>query len=461
MFKRFIGDKAFYKMVIAITLPLIIQNAVTNLVSLVDNLMIGSVGTLAMSAVSISNQLILIFTLATFGSIASTGIFSAQYAGKKDYQGVKNCMNLKVYISLIISAVFITGFLLFGKGLISSYLDPATNSAEDILITSDYAWTYMFIMLFSMVPFGLKEAFSSTIRESGETVYPMVASSIALITNAVLNYILIFGKFGLPQLGVVGAALATVISRFVEFGIIVYICIKSKDRFPFLQQPFKNVTITIDLVKNVVIKGAPLVANEVLWSAGIAGINQCYSTRSLIAMAVITIVGTIGNLYSIVCNALGNSISIIVGQALGTGDKEKAMDTDFKMIFFNVCLSLVVGTVCFFISPLFPGLYNTTDEIKSIATVLLQVIAIKLPLQAIYMSSYFTLRSGGKTVITFLFDSGFTCLICWPLAYVLAHFTTMSLTAMYIAVTLTDVIKVMLGLYLVGKGSWVNTLVNE
>ncbi len=459
MLKKFIGDKAFYKMVLAIAIPIIIQNAITNIVSLVDNVMVGKIGTLPMSGVSIANQLLNVYLLAMFGGINAASLFLAQYAGKKDDQGIKNCFNLKIYISIIVNAVFIIVFIIFGKKLIGSFLDEK-NALADNLQTLEYGWTYLVILLFSLFPFGFKEALSSTLRELGETFVPMIASSCAIIINVFLNFVLIFGYLGFPELGIVGAAVATVIARILEFGLVWLLGFKKKNEIVFLQHPFTNVIIDSQLIKNVVYKGSPLLCNEILWSVSLAGISQCYSTRGLDAVAAVTIMNTLNNVYCIVCNAMGVSLGIIIGQILGTGDCEKAKQWNTQIIAFSVFLSTILGTIFFFASPFFSNLYNVSDLIKDMATELLLITAIKLPIQALYMCCYFTLRSGGKTLITFFFDSFSSAFICWPVAFFLAKYTGLTLVQMYIIICLIDVVKGGIGIWLIKSNIWVQSLVN-
>ena len=209
-----IGDKAFYSQVLSILVPIIIQNTVTNVVSLVDNVMVGAVGTLEMSAVAIINQLILVFTLCIFGGNAGVGIFTSQYKGAGDKEGIRNCFKMKFYFGIVVLLVATFIFLVFPNQLINSYIAKDTTP-EDAATTLGFAREYLFIMLIGFPPFVLSQVYGSILRETGETKLPMNASVLAIITNTVFNYILIFGNKGLPFLpfapmGVAGAAIATV-----------------------------------------------------------------------------------------------------------------------------------------------------------------------------------------------------------------------------------------------------------
>ena len=280
---------------------------------------------------------------------------------------------------------------------------------------------------------------------------------IAVIVNFCINYILIFGHFGFPKLGVIGAAIGTVVSRIVEMGINVAAGYKNK----YLQDAMRLDKISGDIFKNVVKRGMPLLCNEILWSISIALISQCYSTRGLAAVAAINITTTVTNFFMIICYAMGNSISIIVGQRLGAGEIEYAKDCDLKMVFMNFMMCLCIGVALFGCSSFIPQIYNTSIEVKSLATSLLRVSACMLPIISLYYSSYFTMRAGGKTLLTFFFDSGYTFIFTFMVAMCLTRFTNLPIFNVYLLVQCVDIPKAILGITLVKKGIWVHNIVNE
>ena len=199
--------------------------------------------------------------------------------------------------------------------------------------------------------------------------------------------------------------------------------------------------------------------NEILWAAGMASLTQCYSMRGLDAVAALNISTTITNLFSVIYMAMGGAISIIIGQLLGAGQMEEAKDTDIKLVSFSVFSCVVIGGVLILTAPLFPRMYNTTDSVKILATALLQVAAGCMPLAAFIHASYFTLRSGGKTIVTFLFDSVFLWCVSIPVAYVLSRFTGLPIIPLYLCCQLLDIIKCVIGFILVKKGVWLNNIV--
>ena len=452
--KSLIGNKKFYRMVLIVCIPIVIQNGFTNLASLLDNIMIGQLGTLSMSGVSISNQLFQVFNVSVFGAMSGAGIFLAQFYGRGNKDGVHNCFRIKMIIGILISILSICIFKLFGSSLISLYLN---DNPEDSLKTLNYGMQYMNVMLIGLIPFAITQVYSSSLRETGNTVLPMKASVIAVIVNFCINYILIFGNFGFPRLGVIGAAIGTVVSRVVEMSINITAGYKNE----YLRDAMHLNKISSDIFMNVVKRGMPLLCNEILWSIYIALISQCYSTRGLAAVAAINITTTVTNFFMIICYAMGNSISIIVGQRLGAGEIEYAKDCDLKMVFMNFLMCLCIGVTLFGCSPFIPQIYNTSVEVKNLASSLLRISACMLPIISLYYSSYFTMRAGGKTLLTFFFDSGYTFIFTFMVALCLTRFTDLPIFNVYLLVQCVDIPKAILGITLVKKGIWVHNIVNE
>ena len=459
--KSWFGDRAFYKSMFVVAIPLIVQQMITSFVNMLDNIMVGRTGTLQMSGVSVANQLIMIFNLALFGSTAAAAIFGAQYVGKEDWKGVRNCFRYKLIVGAIIS--ILSFVIAFGAGdrLIMLFLNPETNSAADIAETLKYAVQYLRIIAAGMAPFALSTVLASTISETGETRLPMISSLTAVAVNFVFNLILIFGLLGFPALGCIGAAIATVIARVVQMAMNLWFAVSKIDRFVFFRGVFDHFRVPWELAKNITVKGFPLMVNEVLWSVGMAAIAQCYSVRGIDAIASFNIQNTITNLFFIFNIAMGDCISIMVGQRLGSGDAEAAVDTNTKLIAFTTFVSILLGILLAMTANWFPQLYNTSAEIKHLAARQLQIAGWTLWISAIYNAAYFTLRCGGKTIITFLFDSAGTVGVSFPAAYILAHYTNVSIVGMFFVMRTIDLYKVVLGLYLVKKRVWVNILVNE
>lgn len=455
------GDRAFYRIVLAILIPIIIQNAITNFVNLLDNIMVGQVGTEQMSGVSIANQLMFVFNLCVFGGLAGAGIFSAQFFGAGNRDGVQSCFRYKLCLGLALVAGGVAILLVGDRALISRFLHDETGATGRIDATLGYGLDYLHVMLWGLAPFMLTQAYASTLRECGETRLPMFAGITAVFVNLFFNYLLIFGHLGFPRLGVVGAAIATVISRYVELCIVVISTHRSPEKYSFAPGLYRTLRIPKKLVRDIMIKGFPLLINEALWSIGMTKLTQLYSLRGLDVVAALNISSTVSNLFSVTFISMGNATAIIVGQSLGANDLEGARRQAWRLIVFSALLSTATALLMVPIAPFVPRVYQTSDAVRALSTRLIYIFALCMPLFSCANCSYFILRSGGKTLLTFLFDSVFTWAVCVPLAWCLVHLTPMSVTLVYLCVQLADIIKCSLGFAMIGKGVWLNNIVGS
>lgn len=453
---RLIGDRRFYGRVLSVAVPIMIQSGITNCVSLLDNVMVGQVGSDPMSGVSIVNGLVFVFHLCIFGGCSGAGIFTAQYHGSGDRDGVRYTFRYKMLLCTLLSLLGIGVFLLWGKGLIGLYLQGEGDAlqAEAIL---QYGWSYLLVMLFGLVPFALTNAYASTLRETGQTVVPMVGGIVAVVVNLVLNYVLIFGHFGAPALGVQGAAAATVISRYVELGVVAGWSHWS--RSVFAVGAYRGFRVPVALVGRITAKGFPLLVNEFLWASGMAVMNQCYSTCSLDVVPAMNISSTLYNLASVAFLAMGNTVGILMGQMLGSGEPEERLrEENRKLLALSVASGLVFGGLMVLVSGVFPLLYDTTQTVRKLAGYLICISAIMIPFNAYTNGAYFTLRSGGQTVVTFLFDSCFVWSICVPVAFVLSRFTGMGILVLYAICQGTELLKCLVGGCMIRRGAWIRNL---
>ena len=457
-FRKLIGNRAFYAMVLAVVLPIIVQNAISNFVNLLDNLMVGRIGTDQMSGVAIANQLIFVFNLAIFGAVSGAGIFTAQFHGAGSADGVRATFRYKFVVCLGLGVLAVVLFIVRGSQLIGLYLTDTSDPAR-AQRTLEFAMQYLRVMLAGLIPFALTQCYAGTLRETGETAVPMWAGIIAVCVNLVFNYLLIFGRMGFPELGVRGAAYATVLSRFVELLIIAVYTHTNQAKHPFAEGLYSSLAIPGALARDITKKGMPLLINEFLWSLGMAILSQIYSLRGLDVVAATNISSTVYNLFSVAFLSMGSSAAIIVGQALGANDAERAKDHSWKLMAFSVAISLVLAAALLLLARWIPLMYNTTDSVHALATSLLCVAGCIMPLNAITNCSYFILRSGGRTGITFLFDSVFVWAVNVSLAFCLAHFTGLGIVAIFLCVQLTELIKCSVGLILIQKGIWINNIV--
>lgn len=458
MRNRYIGDKAFYKRVITIVIPIIIQNGITNFVSLLDNIMVGQVGTLPMSGVSIVNQLLFVFNLCIFGATAGAGIFTAQFQGSGDTEGIRHTFRVKFIICTFLGLVGTGLFFAADTPLISLFLTGDGNP-DDAAAILGYGEAYLKMMLPGLLPFALTGVYAGTLKETGETMVPMLAGVAATLVNLVLNYAFIFGHFGAPAMGVEGAALATVISRFAELAIVAGWTHQHKERNAFIVGAYRSMWVPAGLLRNIVIKGLPLLANELTWATGMTFLNQCYSTCGLDVVPALNISSTLFNLTSVVFMSMGVADGILMGQMLGaSAPKEEVKDYSRKLIAISVTAGVIFGGLTAALSTVFPHIYNTSHEVRTLAGRLILIMAAFMAFDAFANAAYFILRSGGQTYITFLFDSGFVWAVMVPLAYCLSRFTGMAILPLYLICQSTNMLKAVLGYIFLHQGKWIQNL---
>lgn len=457
--RHLIGTRQFYKRLLLLAVPIMIQNAITNFVGFLDNIMVGQLGTEPMSGVAIVNQLIFVFNLLVFGGLSGAGIFGAQFYGHGDHKGLRDTFRFKILFGMIIAVVTFIILITCGESLIRLYL--TSGEEGNLQQTFQYGKEYLMVILLEIIPFVIVQIYASTLRETGQTILPMVAGIVAVFVNLAGNYVLIFGKFGAPRMGVAGAAAATVLARIVECAIVVIWTHHKREQNQFVNGVYRSLRVPRRLALDIVKKGSPLLVNEALWSAGIALVNQCFSVRGFTVVAATNISSTIGNLFNVVFIAMGSAVAIMVGQQLGAGEFERAKDTAAKVIAFSVFCTVITSLLMILLSGVFPGLYNTTEDVRDMAGAMIRITAYLMPMQAFLHAAYFTIRSGGRTVITFLFDSGFSWCVAIPFIYCIVHFTGLPVLVIYTLYYSLDFIKAAVGFILFRKGIWIQNIVAD
>ena len=456
--KKLIGKKEFYQTVIALALPLLLQNAISTFVNLLDNLMVGRIGTEAMSGVSIVNQILFVYNLCLFGGTGGAGIFGAQFFGRGDHKGVRSTFRFNFMLCMGFTALAMAVLCAMPGTLIGAFLHE-TDSAGDLARTMADGRAYLRLMLLGLPAFALNNAYVSILRVTGDNRLPMRASVTAIFVNLVFNWLLIYGKLGFPAMGVRGAAIAMVLSRYVELALILLGTHGKKEPPEFLRGAFESMRIGADLAKDIIRRGLPLLANEMFWSLGTTMLTQCYSYRGLDAIAALNISNTVSHLFMTVMFTLGNVVGIVLGNLLGAEDYDKAREYCPQLLFMGFASCFVMGTVLFIAAPAAPRLYNTTPEIMALAAGLMRISAVFMPAVAVTNCAYWALRAGGRTYITMAFDSVFTWVVAVPIAWTLIHLTGLGLLQVYFMVNAAEIIKLTIGLVLLRRGVWVNNIV--
>ena len=444
-----------------LAVPMMIQFCIGDLVTLVDNIMVGSLGTEVVTAVAISGQLLFIFRMLIAGGMIGAGIYVAQFYGNKDIRGIQSAVRFKVIISCILLIFgFVVSFTSIDK-LLGLYLSGDSGDI-DIELALQYAKSYYFILIPSIAILVVHNTYMTTLRETGNSIKAMVSGIISVIVDVILNYLLIFGNFGFLRLGVNGAALASLIAAVVNLLVLIIWTYKDREQHPFINGLWRTLKVPKALFKEMLIKSIPLFLNEVLWAIGVGIRTQIFSMRGVSVIAGISIATVFCDLFSIVIVALGNSIGIMVGQTLGTGDLRKAKRQAIVLTqnIVIICVVLTAGVMLF--ADIFPKFYDVSDEVRLIASNVIKVNALIFVLLGLVHSLYCVVRSGGNTLIVFIFDSLFTFIISLPGVYLLCAYTKLSVTEIYALFFLFEyLIKIIIFAYFVKKGIWAKNLTQD
>jgi putative MATE family efflux protein len=446
--KHLFGNKSFYKSIIAIAAPLVLQQLLTSSVQLVDNLMVGSLPNSELGSVAIINQLYFVVILITFGAMGGAGIFSAQYFGSKDFDKLRQTFRFKIIIGFLLALLSFVIFSLFSSPLIGMFSNHDVIKANSAI--------YLKVIRWSAFPWILNVAIASTFRETGVTKPLLKISIVAILTNTILNYLLIFGHFGFPELGIYGAAIATLIARCIEFSLSLFLVVKKGKIFN--SRVFDMLKISPKLFSSILIMAFPLMLNEALWSGGQTVFFYAYTSRGTDALEAVTISSTISQLVFVTFGGIATAVAVMVGNTLGKNELEQAKDNAKKLIAFAVMIAIGAGIILFILSFFVVDFFNASEASRSIARFNIRINALFIPVFSFNVAMYFTLRSGGDTKSTFLMDAGYMWVIPVPIALILAHFTQLPVTLMFLIVQSMDIPKMFFGLSRYRKENWVKNL---
>jgi putative MATE family efflux protein len=446
--RNLFGNKTFYKTLLAVTLPLVVQQLITTSVQLVDNIMVGTLGESAISSVAVVNQFYFVVILVTFGVLSGAGIYSAQYFGSGDHDKLKETFRFKLLAATFVGALSFVVFTVFAQPLIALF----TDSEETLQGGLDY----IRIIRFAIFPWVLSVAISNTFRETGVTKPLLWISIVAILTNTALNFVLIFGLLGFPALGIVGAAIATLIARVVEFALSVLLLVRRGHIFSTRLSGLFSISPA--MLKGIMVMALPLTLNEGLWSLGQTVFLQSYSTRGEDALAAMTMTNAISQIVFVTFGALATGVAVMVGNTLGRNALDEARENARKLMATAVMFAMAMGLVLFVLSFFVIDLYDVAQGTKRMAGFNIRVNAMFIPVYTFNVVIYFTLRSGGDMRSTLMMDSGYMWAVAVPTAFALAHLTKLPVTLMFLFVQMTDIPKMFFGLHRYRKGRWVRNL---
>lgn len=442
--------KTFTKGVFILAAPVMLQQLISAFASLVDNLMVGSLGKDAIVSVGASNQVFFVVLLLGFGIGEGASIFIAQQFGSKKFHEMHYTFLIGLIFGGLVGILGAIGVFYFQDLLISQF----TNEPQQITLASEY----ISIAVFSYPLILINIVIGSAYRSCGNTVVPMIAGVTAIISNTILNLILIFGLFGAPAMGVAGAATATVISRVLELLFLsIFMQVRHMPFVPKLRDVF---TIPFALVKTVILKSLPLIGNEFLWGLGTTTLMAFYGTRSSSDYASIQIAYTTANLLFVVMSGFAVAVSILIGQELGKSELDKARYHSKLLIQLSILTGLCVSIIAVALSFITPHFYDVSNEIQQLSANILRVMAIFFPLYILSTTFFFIMRAGGDVLGVILMDALYMWIIVIPVAFLVINYTAIPIVFAYMIVQSTEIFKCLIGLYRYKTGKWVKNLVS-
>lgn len=451
MFKKFIGSKEFNKRVLVIAIPLMLQQLIATSVNLLDNLMIGQLGSDALAAVTAINRYFLIAIFASLGLMAAATVYIAQFYGAKEEENMKAAFRFGLISTMSVTLLFVIAAFVFDQQIISFFVKD-----EAIL---GHGLDYIHVAALTFVPNAIVMAVGGAMRSIGESKLPLIASVISVFTNAFFNYVLIYGHMGFPKLGVFGGALGTLIARFVELAFILYYL--KKGDFAFKTKLKDLFHIPAQLAKRIWVKALPLLMNEILWASGMALLLKLYATRGNDVISGYSIASSLADLFFTMNAGMSIASTILISQPLGANKLEEARQNAYNLIGFAVMLGAIFGVLMFIMSFAVPYMYSVSDESMHIALTFIRYQSFLFIVYVMNTTCYFILRAGGDTRSTLILDSLYMWTVNLSIVSFFTYFTSVNIISLFLIGQMTDVIKFAISYRFVKKERWVMNLADH
>ena len=447
------NNKKFYKLLICLCIPIIIQQLISTSINIIDTVMISSLGEASVASIGVANQYFFLFNMALSGIVGGAGIFISQFFGKNDYNNIKKTTGFTSILAIILSLIFFILVLIFPTGIINIF----SNDPQVVKLCSEY----FKIIILSYPLIAISTVFSMGSRSVRNPKLGMICSSIALVVNIILNYGLIFGNLGMPALGVKGAALATIIARIVEFLlIVVYVYFIKKDYvLKFTLKDLKH--IDTHFAKTFISRSLPIFINDTTWAIGTVLYSVAYAKAGTSAMAASQIATSTGNFFIMtsVCIAIG--ASIMIGNELGADNIDVAIVYAKKFSALVTIVGLVFGTLLILNIPLLLKIFSIPSYLTSDMSKIFFIMGSMLALRAFNTLIVIgILRSGGDTKYSLFLELGCMWFASLPLTFIAA----VKGAPIYILVLLSyseEIVKLIFGIPRVLSKKWANNIVKE
>jgi len=451
--RSFIADRRFYARALSVMIPVVIQQLINTLFNVVDNIMVGSLNGISMSAVTVANKPFMIYSGVFFGVTGAGGILISQFYGAKDYKQCQRIFSLEFLIGLVASVIFCAVLYFFPNEIMGIFVkDP-----ETIRLGVEY----LQVICFSYIPVALSTTCMFSMRSLGQNKMPMLVSLGTMGLNALFNYGFIFGNFGLPALGVKGAALGTLLSRSCE--LLFYMAVLAKRKAFFSLDLAAFMGLKRNTLRSFCKRAIPLTGNELLWTVGLNVFFWAYAALDEPSLPAMTSAEQVMQVGIVVSTGMASAVSVMIGTELGA-DRFRQAWQNTKHLLSLVCMialtCTVIATVGAFSLPL---VFNVDASLRGLATRLTMIYALFYLPNALYAFSFYCLRAGGDTRSATLLDSVYMWLLPVPAALLMGTFGvgTIPLTlAMLVIQTLMNS-KFLLALWVVKKKKWLRNITTE
>ncbi|NLJ78217.1 MAG: MATE family efflux transporter [Tissierellia bacterium] len=451
--KNFWNDRAFFKAMLSIALPITIQNLIASSVNMLDTLMITSLGQGSLAAVGLANQVFFFYGVTVFGISTGSAIFIAQFWGNRDKQNIKRVLGLSLTLSSLLGILFTLAALFIPEYLMKIF----SKDPEVIAIGVKYLKT----VSVSYIITGISFSYAVASRSVGEARMPVMASFVSLIINGVLNYLLIFGKFGFPRLGVAGAAYATLIARVAELLIILHFVYSS--RGPLAANIREMTDWNENLIRRYFRTATPVIFNEVFWSLGTVLYSIAYAKIGTEAAAAVQILNVVQNIFMVITRGMGNACTVLVGNKIGAGEEDTAIQYANRFLILSIGVGLFLGAGIFLSSDLILKAFrNLTPELYDTSKKLLIVLAIFFTIK-VYNGTMIVgvLRGGGDTRFSMILDMVGVWFIGVPLAFIGALVLKFPIYYVTPMVYMEEIVKAIMGTPRVISRKWVTNLIED
>ncbi len=447
MIKYMKRDPELWKMLICIGMPIAVQNLLTSLTQMMDTIMLGELGDIPLTASSLANQFFFIFSLFIFGMCGGGSILTAQYWGKKELEPIKTIMATVLRVVVAVGIVSMAGILVFPEQVMGIYTSDPTVIAEGVKYLKIVAPIYVF--------FGISCTITTLFRSVEVVRLAVVSNLMTLCVNVTLNYILIFGKCGMPALGLEGAAYATLIARFMELlVVIIYVAFIEKElRFTPKVLLRRDKVLSEDLKRYCV----PVVTNELIWSIGISMQTALFGHLSTLAVSANTIISVVQNLSTLVIFGVANAACVIIGKTIGEGDIKLAERRGKSIQIFAVMLGVVSALTILLCRDFMVDFYNVEEATKILAKEMLLVASI-IVLFISYGGTCIIgiLRGGGDAKFSLLIEVIALWGVSVPLGYLAGLWLQLPIVVVFALFKSDEIVKVIFCFFRLRKDKWIN-----